>query len=80
MASGGLSADESTPLNVKKGEKPAEDDGALDPGGPIDIFEWKRIGYLAQYFVVGIIYGGIPATNYGLYICYLCASHSPRQP
>jgi uncharacterized membrane protein YgcG len=29
------------------------------------------MGYLAQYFAVGIIYGGLPATVYGLFLGYL---------
>jgi hypothetical protein len=42
-----------------------------------------RFGYLAQYFVVGLIYGGLPATTYGFLLGYLnvpayvySASHS----
>ena len=34
----------------------------------VDIFAWKNCGYLAQYFAVGIIYGGLPATLYGFFI------------
>lgn len=29
------------------------------------------IGFLAQYFVVGIIYAGVPATTYGVFLGYL---------
>lgn len=45
--------------------------GALEPGGAIDIWTSSRIGYLLQYFTVGIVSGGLPATQYGLFICYL---------
>jgi len=47
------------------------DDGALEAGGEINIYEWKRAGYLAQYFAVGLIYGGLPATRYGFFVSYL---------
>jgi hypothetical protein len=30
-----------------------------------------RYGYLAQYFSVGVIYGGLPATTYGFLLGYL---------
>lgn len=29
------------------------------------------VGYLAQYFAVGVIYGGLPATVYGVFLGYL---------
>ena len=34
------------------------DDSALVSGGPVDIWRWRNAGYLMQYFVVGLIYGG----------------------
>jgi len=49
------------------------DDGSLESGGVVQVFAWRRIGYLAQYFSVGLIYGGLPATQYGLFIAYLNA-------
>lgn len=53
------------------GEAAADDDGALERGGAYDIWSARRVGYLCQYFAVGTIYGGMPATMYGLFICYL---------
>jgi hypothetical protein len=52
----------------------AHADGALTTGG-IDIFApqnlaW-RLGFLAQYFAVGILYAGLPATCYGFFLGYL---------
>lgn len=48
--------------------------GALARGG-VDIFAPEhrlfRIGYLAQYFAVGILYSGLPATCYGFFLGYL---------
>ena len=46
-------------------------DGALEAGGSVDIFDPRKAGYLCQYFAVGMIYGGLPATMYGVFICYL---------
>ena len=46
-------------------------DGALEVGGPINIYDWRRIGYLAQYFAVGMIQGGLPSSQYGFFIAYL---------
>mmetsp|Transcript_30477 Transcript_30477/g.69805 ORF Transcript_30477/g.69805 Transcript_30477/m.69805 type:complete len:587 (+) Transcript_30477:526-2286(+) len=48
--------------------------GALASGG-IDIFAPSNrlfcVGYLAQYFAVGILYSGLPATCYGFFLGYL---------
>ena len=49
---------------------PASDDGALF-GPEVDLFTFKQIGYLMQYFAVGLIYGGLPATTYGIFRGYL---------
>ena len=38
---------------------------------PVNIWEWHRTGFIAQYFVVGMIYGGLPATVYGVFLGYL---------
>merc|ERR1719331_2806221 len=46
-------------------------DTALAPGGEVDIFELRNIGFILQYFAIGIIYGGLPATIYGLFLGYL---------
>lgn len=45
--------------------------GDVDAVGSINIWEWRNIGYVAQYFTVGLIYGGLPATMYGVFIVYL---------
>lgn len=55
-----------------RGIEPVEIEGdALSAGGEVDIFTYKQWGYLAQYFSVGLIYGGLPATTYGLMLGYL---------
>ena len=46
-------------------------DGALEEGGAINIYDLRHIGYLAQYFAVGMIQGGLPATHYGFFVAYL---------
>jgi len=46
-------------------------EGALVSGGQVDIYSREQCGYLAQYFAVGVIYGGLPATIYGFFIGYL---------
>ena len=38
---------------------------------PVNIYESANVGFLAQYFVVGLIYGGLPATTYGVLAVYL---------
>ncbi|KAL1522620.1 hypothetical protein AB1Y20_017602 [Prymnesium parvum] len=47
------------------------DDCALDPSAPVDILALRNSGYLLQYFAVGLIFGGLPATQYGLFVAYL---------
>jgi hypothetical protein len=47
------------------------EDGALAGGGEIDLWEFNNIGFILQYFAIGIIYGGLPATIYGLFLGYL---------
>ena len=47
-----------------QGAKPA-------PKPPVDIYCWANCGYLLQYYSVGLIYGGLPATVYGLFLGYL---------
>jgi len=47
------------------------DSGAIDLSEPVDIWTWDNCGYLAQYFAVGLIYGGLPATLYGVFRGYL---------
>jgi MFS family permease len=49
----------------------ADNNGALAPGGEVNILEWRNIGFLMQYFAVGIVYGGLPSTVYGLFMGYL---------
>mmetsp|Transcript_32765 Transcript_32765/g.76572 ORF Transcript_32765/g.76572 Transcript_32765/m.76572 type:complete len:579 (+) Transcript_32765:76-1812(+) len=45
--------------------------GALASGEQVDIYEFRNIGFLLQYFAVGIIYGGLPATIYGFFLGFL---------
>jgi len=52
-------------------EKEEKEEGALEDGGVVNIWQLNRIGYILQYFAVGLIYGGLPATQYGLFIAYL---------
>ena len=40
-------------------------------GGALKLSRVNLIGYLAQYFAVGLIYGGLPATTYGFLLGYL---------
>lgn len=46
-------------------------DDALSTGPVIDIYDKSNFGYLAQYYAVGLIYGGLPATVYGFFVGYL---------
>jgi len=62
---------ESNPLVIRKsvdGEPEQAKGGALSAGEPIDIWTMEYFGYLPQYFVVGIIYGGLPSTTYGFFL------------
>ena len=63
---------ESAPL-LKKDDADADagDGGALEEGGEIDVFALHRIGYLCQYFTVGVVTSSISSMAYGVYICYL---------
>ena len=45
--------------------------GSLSSGGEVDVLSFRQLGYLMQYFAVGLIYGGLPATTYGLFQGYL---------
>mmetsp|Transcript_36815 Transcript_36815/g.68546 ORF Transcript_36815/g.68546 Transcript_36815/m.68546 type:complete len:564 (-) Transcript_36815:228-1919(-) len=45
--------------------------GALATGEQVNIYELRNIGFLLQYFAVGVIYGGLPATIYGFFLGYL---------
>lgn len=78
----GGSDDEKTPLMAETKDDKEEElgggsdegaggDGALEPGGEVDVFAFHRCGYLAQYFVVGLMNASISSMGYGLYICYL---------
>jgi len=51
------------------------DSGSIDDREAVDIWTWDNCGYLMQYFSVGIIYGGLPATIYGLFLGELSLSH-----
>ena len=58
-----------------KGEK-----DSLASGPVINIYDPSNIGYLMQYYAVGLIYGGLPATVYGFFVGYLNVRHHPLQP
>ena len=47
------------------------DETVLADGGIVDIYHPSRLGYLAQYFAVGFMASGMPATIYGFFIGYL---------
>jgi len=53
------------------GDRPRSGSGAMDLREAVDIWTWDNVGYLAQYFAVGLIYGGLPATVYGFFLGYL---------
>ena len=38
---------------------------------PLNASKVARFGYLCQYFAVGLVYGGLPATTYGVLVGYL---------
>eukprot|EP00913_Durusdinium_trenchii_P002585 g2392.t1 len=44
---------------------------AIAEGEEVDIYAFRNIGFLMQYFAVGLIYGGLPATIYGFFLGYL---------
>ena len=52
-------------------EQGSEEEEPLAAGGAVNIWSFRQSGYLAQYFAVGLIYGGLPATVYGFFIGYL---------
>ncbi|EQC34418.1 hypothetical protein SDRG_08188 [Saprolegnia diclina VS20] len=45
--------------------------GALRPGGALDLTSAEAIGLLGQYVAVGVIYGFLPALAYPVYTQYL---------
>jgi hypothetical protein len=56
--------------------------GALANGGEVNIWGFKSISFILQYFVIGFIYFGMPATIYGVFNGHLnvpsllCVLHS----
>ncbi|OQS03342.1 folate-Biopterin Transporter (FBT) family [Thraustotheca clavata] len=46
-------------------------DGALRPGGAIDLTSREAIGLLGQYVAVGMVYGFLPALQYPVFTQYL---------
>lgn len=44
---------------------------ALSSQPEVNIWSLRQSGYLLQYFSVGLIYGGLPATAYGFFLGYL---------
>ncbi|KDO28388.1 hypothetical protein SPRG_06626 [Saprolegnia parasitica CBS 223.65] len=47
------------------------DEGALRPGGALDLSSREAIGLLGQYVAVGMIYGLLPSLTYPLFTQYL---------
>ena len=47
------------------------DEGTLSNLREVNIWSRENCGYLMQYFAVGLIYGGLPATAYGFFLGYL---------
>eukprot|EP00927_Polykrikos_kofoidii_P086157 TRINITY_DN9574_c0_g1_i5.p1 TRINITY_DN9574_c0_g1~~TRINITY_DN9574_c0_g1_i5.p1 ORF type:complete len:583 (+),score=64.03 TRINITY_DN9574_c0_g1_i5:54-1751(+) len=37
----------------------------------VNLFELRNSGFLLQFFAIGIVFGGLPATVYGLFLGYL---------
>ena len=68
--SGGVNR-ESNPLLPEEKKEDTLGDGALEAGGEIDVLNISRMGYLCQYFAVGLLATAIRSMAYGLYICYL---------
>ena len=62
---------ESNPLLPEEKKKDTLGNGALEAGGEIDVLNISRMGYLCQYFAVGMLSTAIRSMAYGLYICYL---------
>ena len=57
--------EEESNADSEKGGAPSEEEK------PVNIYDFSNMGFLAQYFVVGLIYGGLPATTYGVLAVYL---------
>ncbi len=76
-ASRGAGSSESTTLldhDKEKGEGAGEgllDDGALEPGGTIDVLAPENLGYLLQNLAAGMVMSALAGTQYALFICYL---------
>lgn len=62
---------EGSSIDQQKGKADYEMRGSLVAGDEINIFELKNIGFIAQYFSVGLILAGLPATVYGVFLGYL---------
>jgi len=52
----------------------AQDSTSLSHLPPVDVFTVGQCGYIAQYFVVGMMMGGVPSTTYGFFLGYLNVS------
>jgi hypothetical protein len=48
-----------------------DENASLSALPPPNVFTLRTCGYLLQYFSVGLIYGGLPATAYGFFLGYL---------
>ena len=52
-------------------EKKGGEDDVLSAGPAVNIYDRSNLGYLAQYYAVGLIYDGLPTTVYGFFVGYL---------
>lgn len=58
-------------INQDSEATPCIKGGALASGEEVNIWAFRNIGFILQYFAVGLIYGGLPATVYGFFLGYL---------
>ena len=49
----------------------ADDENAICMEPQVDIWAWRNIGFLGNYFCIGIVYGALPSTLYSLFLIYL---------
>lgn len=64
-------AAEEVAVKVINHESEVTKKSAIAEGEEVDIYAFRNIGFLMQYFAVGLIYGGLPATIYGFFLGYL---------
>ncbi|OQR83974.1 transmembrane protein [Achlya hypogyna] len=64
---GALTSYEDATLDLQ----PKDDDGALRPGGALDLTSREAMGLLGQYVAVGMFYGLLPSVAYPLFVQYM---------